>query len=132
MRSVASAFPACINLVGTASGTAPRRGASARQVGGVASAPPTPVLFQIAGGQWRLQRPLSMKALEGEGGAPGPWEHGLGAPGLQARARIGWGDQGGMGVLQRTRGIPGEARLPTALSGLKLLERCWCLDLGLI
>ena len=46
-------LPGCVNLVGTASGTAPRRGASAGQVAGLASAPPA--LYQRAG---RQQCPL--------------------------------------------------------------------------
>lgn len=48
-------LPGCVNLVGTASGTAPRRGASAGQVAGLASAPPA--LYQRAGRQQCPQRP---------------------------------------------------------------------------
>lgn len=49
-------LPGCINLVGTASGIAPRRGASTRQVAGLASAPPA--LSCGAGGRRCPEAPL--------------------------------------------------------------------------
>lgn len=82
------------HLVGAASGTAPRWGASA-QVAGLALAPPSPT--QSAGRKGGPAASLQHVSSGGEWGRSWAADAGLGTPGPQARA-VGW-EQGGMGVL---------------------------------
>lgn len=99
-------LPGCVNLVGTASGTAPRRGASAGQVAGLASAPPA--LYQRAAPPWHISS---------RGGWGRSWvvDAGLRDPCTASACEappggVGRGRQGRLGILQRKHqaGSPGQ------------------------
>lgn len=133
--------------MGTASGTAPGEGASARQVAGLAS---VPLLFTSAqADSGARSAPVAYK-LWGVGGAPGWWMQGLGTRALLARLElprgVGRGRQGRLGILQRKHQagsrdsgaerpeaeLPGELGAANSTFGPKLLECCWGLSLRLI